>query len=498
MASSIERHICNWKRDNSEKSVVGELIINGNQIEFYAKDVGNASPAVYVGSDTEYRYKIVTNGTDRFGTNNTLDLASSYNVRYVLKQNFDFGPEREISNISGFSFIIPELMDWFHGIKTVEMLPLSEDGGFRAGEIDLPEIVLHNQTPRVSIAFESSSIDETMRVDSRTEIIVKKQPRLYVRYDDTVTTEQVRSDVRCIMQFWGLLIGTVSDVLDVRLDIEGEVCKSWLYMNGDFSYNTTVRRIFNRPRTTYETIDENITNLFTNWYNFCCDERYTLVRNMYFSANNRKSIFAEDIFVLYVKILEGYHLRISGDEQQANILKEAIKVSQKEIKHLIFTDEGKPLFSEVLEKGFPGWVFNSSHAHEIANWIATGFLGRTGLAERLKQLDMEYFRVIALNASVITDRSGNATDPDTEDHYYKMIVATRNYYSHFKNDKTDVFTFVQLNDSIFVLKALIIMIMLSRMGLCHEDVRRIMSWDMELGRRTGYLRKSGEKPPVGW
>lgn len=60
MASNIERHICTWKRDSSEKSVVGELVINGNQIEFYAKDVGNASPAVYIGSDIEHRYKVVT------------------------------------------------------------------------------------------------------------------------------------------------------------------------------------------------------------------------------------------------------------------------------------------------------------------------------------------------------------------------------------------------------------------------------------------------------
>ena len=496
MPSIIERHICNWKRDSTEKSAVGELVIAGNQIEFYVKDVGNASPATYIGSDTEHHIKVVTNGTDRFGANNTLDLAMSYNVRYVLKQNFAFAPGCEISNITGFSFRIPELMDWFHGIRTVEMLPPSEEGEFRAGEINLPEIVLHDQAPHIFVAFESSSINETMRVDSRTEIIIKNQPRLYVQYDTTVTTEQVRRDVRCLMQFWGLMIGTVTDAIDIRLDIEGEVCKSWLYMNGDFSYNTSTRRIFNRPRTTLGTVDEKISTYFANWYDFYYNEKFDLVRNMYFSANNRKSIFAEDIFVLYVKILEGYHLRISGDEHQANILKEAIKVSRKEIKHLIFTKEGAPLFSKALEEAVPGWTFNSSHANEIANWIATGFLGRTGLAERLKQLDNEFFRVIASNASVITDRSGQITDPETEEHYYKMIVATRNYYSHFKNDKTDVFTFTQLHDSIFVLKSLILMILFSNMGVSHEDIRIIMSWDMELGGRTGYLRKSGEKPPV--
>ena len=128
--------------------------------------------------------------------------------------------------------------------------------------------------------------------------------------------------------------------------------------------------------------------------------------------------------------------------------------------------------------------------------IARGFLERTGLSERLKQLDKDYFRVIASNASVITDRSGNPTDPVTENQYFRMIVDTRNYFSHFKNDKTNVFNFTQLTDSIFVLKALILMIFLSRMGMDKEDIRKVMSWDMELGRRTGYLRKSGEKPLV--
>ena len=101
MQSIIERHICNWKRDDTEKSAVGELVINGNQIEFYVKDAGNASPTVYIGSDTECRFKVVTNGRDRIGANNTLDLAVSYDVRYVLKQNFAFAPGHETSNITG-------------------------------------------------------------------------------------------------------------------------------------------------------------------------------------------------------------------------------------------------------------------------------------------------------------------------------------------------------------------------------------------------------------
>lgn len=33
---------------------------------------------------------------------------------------------------------------------------------------------------------------------------------------------------------------------------------------------------------------------------------------MYFLGNTKKDIYAEDLLVLYVRILEGYHLRITN------------------------------------------------------------------------------------------------------------------------------------------------------------------------------------------
>lgn len=163
---------------------------------------------------------------------------------------------------------------------------------------------------------------------------------------------------------------------------------------------------------------------------------------------------------------------------------------------MIFTDEGKPLFSEILDEVIPGWTYNTSHADNIAGWIAHGFLGRTSLDERLKILDNEFFKIIAKNANILTVPSASTVDPKTEEQYYRMIVATRNYYSHFKNDKHNVLSFQQLHDSIFVLKALIVMILFSRMGMEKESIRQIMSWDIELGHRTMYLRKPGEKSPI--
>ena len=173
-----------------------------------------------------------------------------------------------------------------------------------------------------------------MQTDSRTEVIIKNEPRIFVKYESAVDTNQVIKVIRCLMNFWGLMIGMVTNAIDIRLDIDGQACKSWLNLNRDFSYNTTNRCILHRPRTIIRTIGNEIQRYYTGWHHFFYDEKYDLVRDMFFLVNNRKEIFAEDIFVSYVRILEGYHLRVSGDEEKATQLEAAIKASKKKIKKI--------------------------------------------------------------------------------------------------------------------------------------------------------------------
>ncbi len=493
MLSDLGRRICKCTRVGTNKKCVAELIVNGNQIEFYAQDNGNASPDVFIGGDIEHKYKVVTNGLSAYGSNKTLNLSCSYNVRYALMQNFAPDAERETNNIIGFSFMIPELMDWFYGIRTTELFV--EEKQICASEIDLPSLILKQSNPKIKIEFESSSFNETLRIDSRTQTIIKKEPRISVVYENSVDVEKVRQDIKVIMQFWGLMIGMVSDALDIRLDIKDSEFHSWLYLNGDFSYNTYAHRDPSHPRTTLKTIDDKITEYFTNWYEFCCNSDYNLIRNIYFATNNRNTIFAEDVFVSYIKILEGYHLRISNDEIYSERLKESVNKLSKEIKNLIFAEEGKDLFSKVLTESLPEWKFTSPHAKEISFWISTGYLSHSTLESRIKSLDDSFFCILAKNASIITDRSGQPQTPETIKLYYEKLVATRNYYSHLKNDKKKLLSFHQINDSIFALKALIIMIFFYRMGVDLEKIREIMCWDSELSRRTCMLRNKGEKSP---
>ena len=58
-------------------------------------------------------------------------------------------------------------------------------------------------------------------------------------------------------------------------------------------------------------------------------------------------------------------MRITNDEEVARTL-------DKDIKDMIFTDDGKRLFTPIFEK--TGWSFNSKHAKKVASWIASGFV----------------------------------------------------------------------------------------------------------------------------
>ena len=51
---------------------------------------------------------------------------------------------------------------------------------------------------------------------------------------------------------------------------------------------------------------------------------------------------------------------------------------------------------------------------------------------------------------------------------------------------------IQLNDTIRVLKALLLMIFYSAMGMDKEITRKIIIWDSELHFQTQDLRKAGE------
>ena len=494
----MERHIGTWYKENEpQKQEVAELIIDGNNVEFYSRFYEEIFPCAFIGSNGQHRYKVFANGSSRPSGNRLLDYTSSHRVFYVLMQNFDFSHGMDISGIKDFSFSIPELINWL-GITTVFYGSTDKDE-LAAGEVHIDPVIINPEDPHVELYFESESYKSILG-DDRTEITIKKSPRIKVEYEAPQNIQAVMDDIECLMQFFGLLIGTVSTVQDIRLSIEGQDLKSWLFVNHDFSYNTATRGAGNRPHSYLYVVNDKLQFYYSNWRTFYLDDSFSLLRRIFFSVNGKKEIFAEEIFVEYMRILDGYHTRISGDEETKRKLKEALKASTKSIKQLIFTDEGTPLFEKPIKSVIPEWKCNSSHKDEIAGWIAAGFLAKTSLSNRLKDLNSQHLHIISANAVEIEKRKRNKdeivdkTDSELVELYFKELGDTRNYYSHYKLDKRGVLEIGQILTSINVLKATIISILFSHMGMEQDLTRRILEFDDELHFETMFLRDENDRP----
>ncbi len=494
----MERHIGTWyKESEKDKTEVGELIIDGNNIEFYSRFYEPAFPTTFIGSDGQFSYKVFVKGTTNGGQNRTIENTSSHRVLYVLMQNFDFSKGLDISGITEFSFIIPELISWL-GMKTVFYCYTSDDEP-AAGEYNMPPITIKSADPKIEIYFESKSFENEVLYDDATKITISKVPRIRVSYETPVDIQVVFSEIECLMQFFGLLIGKVSIAEDIRLTINSQELKSWLYINHDFSYNLLTQSIIDTPRTYFYIVEEKLEVFFSNWYAFFYNEDFSLLRRIYFSVNNKENRFAEEVFIEYMRFLDGYHTRISGDAETEKALKTALTDAKKVIKTCIFTEDNRPVFEEAIQKVLPDWKYNSKNVGDISEWIASGYLGRKALSHRLKELDNSFYSIISNNALEIKRLS--RTSPTSEEiekdkiieQYYKELGDTRNYYSHYKKDKSGVLNFTQLSDSIKVLKATIISILLSHIEL--GDIgRKMIAFDSELNFQTMFLKQEGEKP----
>lgn len=490
----MKQYIGKWGVEGHEDEV-GELLIDGNHVEFYSRYKDFVFPGeTFVGGDGQHGYKIFVNGPAAPSRNKALSYAKSYHVLYVLMQNDSFQKGNDITGIKEVTFAIPELVEWF-GLPFVEYRETPQ-GELAVAELDYKDILLHDSNPKMEIYFESKTINESENMFSSISKIVKKEPRIRILYQDSKSVNDVIDDIECVMQFFGLLIGKVSIADDIRLTIEAKKLKSWLYINKDFSYNCRMWDAFSKPRTYHYVVFEQLSNLFSNWRVFFYDSHFSMLRRIFFAANNSREMFAEDVFVEYMRILDGYHTRISGDENTQQQLKQALKNAKDCIKKQIFTEDNKPIFEQSIKKVLPEWKYNSKNIGDISEWIASGYLGKKSLSSRLKDLDGKY-HILQDNAEHIMG-SKQTENQDEKNQivelYYKSLGDTRNYYSHYKENMDGVLDLNQIFDSIRALKATILSIFFKHMKMDDDIVRRILAFDYELNWQTQVLIKDGDKP----
>ena len=147
----MKRVIGIW-RDVSEREEkcgeVGELIIDGNNLQFYTRFIGKIFRGVFIGKAENFStYKVFTDD-DRpriINDNRSIDYSYSSNIVFALKDNVNWINWYDDKVIDSFSFSVPELTKWldvytigFGKIENEEMVIY---------EKTLPSIVLHEKNP---------------------------------------------------------------------------------------------------------------------------------------------------------------------------------------------------------------------------------------------------------------------------------------------------------------------------------------------------------------
>lgn len=94
----------------------------------------------------------------------------------------------------------------------------------------MDSIVIHEIDPRIELYFESKTFENILSGEDKTSIKIKKEPRIKVTYNTPTDIQGIQDDIECIMQFFGLMIGKVSTVDDIRLSIKGQKLKSRFYI----------------------------------------------------------------------------------------------------------------------------------------------------------------------------------------------------------------------------------------------------------------------------
>ncbi|MBO4845834.1 MAG: hypothetical protein J5525_05940 [Lachnospiraceae bacterium] len=494
----MERIIASFKADKraiaSNDEHIGEIIIDGNSIEFYVRDTNNPFVHAYIGGDGHYGYTVFVNDSEYKGRNKTLDNSSSYRVLCVLKSARIHEDPIETENVTEVSFTIPELIPWIN-MKTVsyEQISMTEAIGI---EEELEDVVLlDNEDTEVRFAFSSKTCKNAMENWSSTSITVEKVPEIHIKYHNPVSLERIRSDIQMNMEFWGIIIGHVSTAENILVrfscdnELEGHNCKL-MYFNADYSYNLRAVDLFHRVTTDYKLLKDSISSLYEGWSEFFHDEKFYYIRNNFFMVNRKAEPFLEDVFVTYVRILEGYELRISGDDNIRVKIEDQIRGIEKNIKDSIREDEIKNKIENAIKPIIPDWSLNSSHAGELARWIANGYIGKVSLETRIKRLDDNHLNIIAKNKTIIEEANSGACNAED---YYSRITKTRNYYSHFKEDDTGILSIQQMIDTVKVLKGLIMLIFYENMGLNSDDARKILIRNSELAFETQCLMSDEEK-----
>lgn len=448
----MKEYIGTWNKGDEYKEVgkAGKLVVDEDSISLHLESCDFFVKGTFI-SRYNHRYiKAYSNGLYN-------GLCNIY--QYVLFNNSSDLEELKgdkIESISECLLYIPNIIEWFN-IKCLHM-----DKSFTVSYLMPNPVLIKNNECIIEYKFlpELPMFDYPF-IGNSTKVTMENKPYIHILYKTSVDIERLEADIKKLARFFSLLIGRIDGISEIRFKTENS--KSWFEFYNRIDYtHLTNSNVYNSGispiRTTYEDIGENLPLYYNKWVDFY--EIHELLIDNFHKILGKKSSSIQDQFLTWCRFLDGYYIRKYEDSQKSDIIK-------KQIISILKGNDIEKLFKEAFKE-----VQSEYNRNNIAKWIQKGFLERVSFGDKVRKIDGNLYKLVEKNIEYILRE-----DIDNKMVIFSKINATRNFYSHFKDDNKGCLSFAEIYRINDILYVLIISILLNEIGIEYRKVYDILRKD---------------------
>lgn len=437
----------------------GKLVVTDEKLTFESENSFLLGKPVFSHYSTIGGYRVYTQSQTGFESG-----LYQYYVDKVLCGEINSLTPDQSSNILGIQdacFSIRGFNSWLgiEGISFVANRAMYVE--YSVSQNRIRKIILYKYDGvDISIQFQANCVPLSLTLDG-THVEIENKPVISLHFVNSISYDELIKIMYSVVRFFALLIGCIAFIDDIKIRIDGIDQTFSLYINKDFSFdaNTLVYKLLGQPRVAFASIRSRVADMFDKWMLLNSEPNMTYLIDLYFSLYVRRKTSIEDRFLACCKIIEGYDLSTTELEKKASEIEDALA---QEFKVKSVKDALSPLLLRNSIKYDP---------KKIAAWISTGYLNRISLTTRLMKYDKEYYHLLSRCQNLILN------DGYSERTIIERIGDTRNYYAHMKIDKKGLLNFREMVVSSDVMLAIIISILLNRIGFDKVAIEKIISSD---------------------
>lgn len=352
-------------------------------------------------------------------------------------EKIDISIEKKV--VKEIVFNLPNLEYWLGG-----------DGIRVVGDMLYPRDIIEIQKDKIYI--ETYLYEDEIGL-SKTKSMIK------VILEEPISLVETEKYISHILKFFAILIGRIDHLEGIYLkwDSIEEYVRYYSTMNNTHMTKYDVSII--STRTSYKDLVNDIKFYYSKWCEFY--KRYKVVINHYFKGHVMLPTTIEDMFLAWCNIYDGYWIHSNNTDKKSNKF-------EKDVKKLLKESNIQESFAKLFSKydlEFEPW--------KVAKKIKKEIESQKSLGEVLKTIFMDNYDLISKN---INDFKCDNEDIDKES-IYQYINKTRNFYTHLKQDSSNILNYKQIIEMNKLFYCTFIIILLKGIGFEGEELQRIIQKD---------------------